>query len=229
MKRFLITLILLGTASAGFSLPYTEQWENGNNFWIYYDGTGDGEPMPTRNQGGVADSGYAYCPLDSAPEWSQSIYVPAQLLDPQSNPPQAAGSLLGQNLTVSVNDLGSAVLYGANLYFFVAEWQEVAQTWILYMLNSPIAIGDDSWAETSLPISSDPNDWITIDGGLSKSVNDILAQPQQYGFALAGGNADPSGELGFDALTINAVPEPSVILLSLFGWILITRIRRRIT
>lgn len=214
--KTLVVISLILISSTGFCLPYNEDWTFNNDYWIYYDGTGDGANMPHRNLGGQS-GGYVYCNFAQSPAWNSNLYIPAQLLAPQINPPDAGGSLVGFQGSIYLNNLGTGNLHGAVMKFFVAEWEQVSEDWVVYMLNTPLVVGNDQWASTQFKITTAPKDWTKIDGGLNKSLGDILLAPQQYGFGFIGGITAPTGELGFDTFSLAPVPEPSSVLLTLYG------------
>ena len=173
--------------------------------------------MPHRSTGGHGNSGYVYTDLAASPIWENTHYFPAQLLDPQTNPPAAGGNISDYWGSVHVNDLASADLKGGLLRFFVAEWEQITQNWVVYLLRDSITVGRNQWEDSTFFISSDPNDWLKIDGGLQKSLPNILVAPQQYGFGFDDNSIQPTGELGFDTFALSSVPEPSVIFLTLMG------------
>ncbi len=230
MKNVLLIMLICIIPSIGLAVEYQENWATDNNYWIFYDGTGDGDNIPHSSTGGQgsSDTGYVYCDFSDSPAWIGGYYWPAQLLDAQNYPSGAGGDLTNHYGGVYTNNLNSADLNGANLNFFVCEWEQITQDYVVYMLNTPIAIGQGDWLGTTFQITDVEADWTKFDGGLNKSLGNILQSPQQYGFGFLEGTGAPTGVLGLDTFSVSTVPEPSAMMLSFFGltWFIRKKMRK---
>ncbi len=241
MKKLLMSLVMLLVTNTAICLEYVENWENGNNEWLYWDKDGVlmpggwysyDLPMEHSATGGVSDSGYVFCDLSKAGIWqpgSEDMYWPAYLLDDQSQLAGPIGSISDHFFSIYLNDLGSANLMDGSIHFFVGEYIDNAGsgTWTWFLLKESVSIGANDWQKSMFKISSNEEDWIKYDGGAGLTLDYLLTGPQQLGFAIKDTKGEVQGELGFDSLTISAVPEPSVVLLSIWGFVWLTRKIRR--
>lgn len=186
------------------------------NGWTRHTGALEEPPVAWSSTGGVADSGYAWTPLDELAEW---VYTPGSRF-----PLAAYGGVRQQALhavdllernvvTLSLNPAcrvegvpaPEADLKGGMLGFWVGRWtSETNHTFYRY-LREPLLMGTGGWTGSRLTLTSHPVDWQLLSGvgpDRAAPLAEILADPQQWGIGLFGASTTPAGVLGFDRLSV---------------------------
>lgn len=212
-----------------FSIPsladYIEEWNResaGNHHWDYW--TTSNISMGWRATGGEQDSGYVSAPLGACSNWL-TAYWPAYL-EMDKAPEQELVLTPNSSLSVTLNDLNSAILNGGAARLFIGEWID-GSNWVFFSHNTALTVNHTNWLTPSQLLMGGNDSWSVISQtGNVKNATDLYNHPQQYGFVVLGGNSQPIGELGFDSFQL--IPEPQTLaLLSVGLLIFLQRLRRR--
>lgn len=229
------TLVLSGLtllASLGIAgAAYTESWDDGAGSWRYWAGTLNEPEVSTVATGGQS-GGYATVDLDQVLDWGpvpapvHYVYWPLYLY-PGDLQAGTTCDFTGASAQIFVNGNGVDLRSG-ELYFYVSRYDPETDDYRLMRTNSPLTVGDGTWAENSFSISGNEADWTLIqeDGPDPFTVGETLVGATEFGFVITGvleSEENPTGILNFDEFSTTAavIPEPlaSWLLLLAFGWL----------
>lgn len=250
------TIQMLGVAAlvlapAAATAGYLEDWDTdppGSNDWFYFSGSpGDDTHMLWVGSGGNP-GGYVETPTEQTTDWGvtdtvRDHYVAYAYGDTshsvggvpvQSHP---INLLTNNRIGINIATATGVSLSGGSLYFWIGEYvgdaaDPAADDWSFFAFDQALGISVGSWGEEQV-LHLVPNSaaWLTIADNQGKSPADLLSDPQQYGFAIIGGSAAPSGSnLAFDNFSTApapaAAPAPPTWLL-LAGGLLAHHLRGR--
>lgn len=219
----------------------TESWDTGHQNW-HYVAQGHAEPLMTHvTSGGVGDSGYVQADFYSGNQfewlilggdlnwvyWPNFVYPEADGLTPNVD-------FTGADVSIYIKASTGYDMQGGQFYFYIGKVDELDR-WSLYRHNTPLAIGDNTWVQSSITLASTVgtgfNEWTLMQGG-DFAIAEALAHPTEFGFTITDvpdeDIPNPTGVFGFDEFhtTGSIIPEPAsaVLLLALSG---VSRNRRR--
>jgi hypothetical protein len=237
-KLLVAGAILAGLPLGGALGSYIEDWDSAPSatgwYWFQAGAGADGDVTLSWAANSPDPGGYLVTSLDDVTHWS-AIPVAHTYFTTYaygSNPPGVTRPLhpiqpsLDTRMEIAFRDGGGASLSGGQLFFWVGQWNSASEL-AFYYLNVPLSGATaPSWTQNSFTISQSPGDWVTLVQEGPLSLSGILGNPQQWGFGVFGGSAEPVGSLALDSLRSYPAPAPLTAALLLPGLLALGARRR---
>lgn len=187
--------------------------------WYDYSVSGLGSPSVWAAEGGVDGSGFVVADLGKQISWPKDVwafyplynlawskYVGAKPVNLLLTPLVSVSVNAAPWATVDPLRASPADLAGGELRFWIAEWNSKTNHAVYSYRRSVFPVGVGGWVGSSVTLMPDPRAWeLHAFAGEPHSLPEIMAYPQQWGFAVVGAHpgAHPTGSLGFDELRVS--------------------------
>lgn len=206
-----------------------ENWDDPNvqaNSWFYFNEADEADHgnvlLDWHAAGGIGNSPHVSCPLGNLTNWMPQTpadaFFPLYGIDPH----HSVNLMENPLVRIAVRDMDNVNLAGGALFFWVGQWIEEDEYHFVYF-NPFSFVPSATWRTHVIETTPEAADWTVLGSmGPVPDLVTLLSDPQQFGFTIRGGMAEPAGRLGFDDLSI--IPEPASLIFAtglaalLFAW-----------